>query len=98
MLISRRLFSSANRCQKCYRSCLFYLNRKIPTQETCILASQATQIWYAKDLAHKNQHVVMHGQRRILSVKNVFDEDQYHQFDELPTVGVNKQNQAADEI
>ena len=76
-----------------------YLNKMIPTQEPFILASQATQIWYAKDLAHKNQHVVMHGQRRILGVENVVDEDRYNQFDDLPTVGEHKQNQeAADRI
>ena len=76
-----------------------YLNKMIPTQESFILASQATQIWYAKDLAHKNQHVVMHGQRRILGVENFIDEDRYNQFDDLPTVRENKQNEeAADRI
>ena len=81
-----------------YGRTLVYLNRMIPTREPFILASQATQIWYAKDLAHKNQHVVMHGQRRILGVENVVDEDRYNQFDELPTVRQHKKNQAADII
>ena len=75
-----------------------YLNKMTPTQEPFILASQATQIRYAKDLAHQNQHVVMHGQRRILGVENVVDEDRYNQFDELPTVGEHKKNQVADRI
>ena len=37
----------------------------------------------------------MHGQRRILGVENVVDEDRYNQFDDLPTVREHKQNQEA---
>ena len=53
-----------------------------------ILANQAIQIFYVKDLAHPNRHVVMHGKRRIVGVQNVVDEDEYNQFDDLPPIGV----------
>ena len=34
---------------------------------------------------HKNCQVVMHGKRRVLGVDDVADEDEYDEFDELPT-------------
>ena len=52
-----------------------------------ILASQATQVFYVTDTLNENCHVVMFGKRRILGVENVVDEEEYNQFDELPTVG-----------
>ena len=36
---------------------------------------------------HKNCHVVMHGKRRVLGVKDVADEDEYDEFAELPAKG-----------
>ena len=48
-----------------------------------ILASDATQIFYAEDPLHKNCHVVMHGKRRVLGVEDVADEDEYGEFAEL---------------
>ena len=52
-----------------------------------ILASDATEIFIAKDPLHKNCHVVMHGKRRVLGVDDVVDEDEYDEFDELPAKG-----------
>ena len=52
-----------------------------------ILASQATQIFYVPDTLNEDCHVVMFGKRRILGVENVADEEEYNQFDDLPTVG-----------
>ena len=52
-----------------------------------ILASDATQIFFVEDPLHKNFHLVMHGKRRVLGVDDVADEDEYDEFDELPTKG-----------
>ena len=52
-----------------------------------ILASQATQIFYVTNMLNEGYHVVMFGKRRILGVENVVDEEEYNQFDDLPTVG-----------
>ena len=50
-----------------------------------ILASDATQIFFVEDPLHKNSHLAMHGKRRVLGVDDVADEDEYDEFDELPT-------------
>ena len=52
-----------------------------------ILASDATQIFYAEDPLHKNCNVVMHGKRRVLGVDIVANEDEYDEFDELLAKG-----------
>ena len=52
-----------------------------------ILASDATQIFFAEDSLHKNCHVVMHGKRRVLGVEDVAHEDEYDEFAELPAKG-----------
>jgi hypothetical protein len=53
-----------------------------------ILANQAVQIFYMKDLLHLNCHQVIHGKRRLVGVENVVDEHEYNQFDELPPIRV----------
>ena len=72
------------------------LNRMCYMDDPFILANQKIQIFYVKDLAHPNCHVVMHGKRRIVGVENVVDEDEYNQFDDLPPIGVRVS--AADEM
>ena len=52
-----------------------------------ILANDATQIFFVEDPLHKNCHVVMHGKRRVLGVKDVADEDEYDELAELPAKG-----------
>ena len=52
-----------------------------------ILASDATQIFYAEDPLHKNRHVVMHRKRRVLGVEDVSNEDEYYEFAELSPKG-----------
>ena len=52
-----------------------------------ILTSGATQIFFAEDPLHKNCHVVMHGNKRVLGVEDVADEDEYDEFAELLTKG-----------
>ena len=64
------------------------LNRMGYMNDPFILANQPTQIFYVKDLAHLQYHVLMHGKRRIVGVEGVVDEDEYNQFDELPPIGV----------
>ena len=36
---------------------------------------------------HKNDHLAMHGKRRVLGVDDVANEDEYDEFDELPAKG-----------
>ena len=52
-----------------------------------IIASDATQIFFAEDPLHKNCHVVMHGKRRALGVDDVAGEDEYDEFGELVAKG-----------
>ena len=52
-----------------------------------ILASDATHIFFVEDPLHKNVHLAMHGKRRVLGVDDVADQDEYNEFDELPTKG-----------
>ena len=52
-----------------------------------IPASDATQIFFVEDPLHKNDHLAMHGKIRVLGVDDVADQDEYDEFDELPTKG-----------
>ena len=52
-----------------------------------IVASDATQIFLVEDPMHKNDHLAMHGRRRVLGVDDVADQDEYDEFDELPAKG-----------
>ena len=63
------------------------LDKMAYKKDPFILASQATQVFYVPNTLHKNCHVVMFEKTRILGVENVIDEEEYNQFDELPTVG-----------
>src|SRR5207247_5426035 len=40
-----------------------------------ILANQAHQVFYLKDLSDKNLHIAMHGKRKIVGVDNVVGEE-----------------------
>ncbi|GKE54581.1 hypothetical protein Tco_1489737 [Tanacetum coccineum] len=54
------------------------------TSDPFALAKLATQVFFVKNPSKPRWHVVLHGNRRILGVDNVVDEDEYNQFDELP--------------
>src|SRR5438132_6046303 len=51
-----------------------------------ILANQAHQVFYLKDLSDKTLHIAMHGKRKIVGVDNVVDEDEYKIFEEAPPI------------
>jgi hypothetical protein len=68
------------------RTCV-NLNNMAYQGDLFILASQATQIFYVTDTLNEGYHVYMFWKRRILGVENVVDEEEYNQFDDLPTVG-----------
>ena len=42
-------------------------------------------MFYVPDLAKKNWYVVMPGKRRIGGVENVVEEEEYNQFDKIPS-------------
>ena len=42
-------------------------------------------MFYVPDLAKKNWYVVMPGKKRIVGVENVIEEEEYNQFDEIPS-------------
>ena len=42
-------------------------------------------MFYVPDLAKKNWYVVMPGKKRIVGVENVVEEEEYNQFDEIPS-------------
>jgi hypothetical protein len=43
-------------------------------------------VFYVPDLAKKNWSVVMPGKKRIVGIENVVEEEEYNQFDEIPSV------------
>ena len=40
-----------------------------------------------EDPLHKNDHLAMHGKRRVLGVDDVADQNEYDELDELPAKG-----------
>ena len=62
--------------------------------EPFILAKQVTQVFFVNDPSRPRYHIVLQGKRRILGVDNVVDEEEYDQFDELPSfsVGIQQTN------
>ncbi|XP_071687958.1 uncharacterized protein [Rutidosis leptorrhynchoides] len=64
-------------------------------EEPFILEKLVTQVFFIEDPKDPRWHVVQYGKRRIIGVKNVVDEDEYDQFDELPpfSVGVQPMNE-----
>ncbi|KAL4558879.1 hypothetical protein LXL04_037083 [Taraxacum kok-saghyz] len=53
-----------------------------------ILSTQANQVFFVEDTKDTRWHIALHGKRRILSVENVVDEEEYNQFDELPPFSI----------
>jgi hypothetical protein len=43
------------------------------------------QVFYVPDLAKKNWSVVMAAKKRIVGIENVVEEEEYNQFDEIPS-------------
>ena len=56
-------------------------------EEPFVLADQVSQVFYMPDTRNKKQHVVLSRKRRVVGVKNVVDEEEYNQFDEVPPFG-----------
>jgi hypothetical protein len=42
-------------------------------------------VFYVPDLAKKNLSVVMPGKIKIVGIENVVEEEEYNQFDEIPS-------------
>jgi hypothetical protein len=49
-----------------------------------IFANDVEQVFYVPDLARNNWYVVM-PQKMIIGVENVVEEEEYNQFDEIPS-------------
>jgi hypothetical protein len=49
-----------------------------------IFANDVEQVFYVPDLARNNWYVVM-PEKRIIGVENVVEEEEYNQFDEIPS-------------
>jgi hypothetical protein len=49
-----------------------------------VLAKHITQVFYVPDTTNKRLKVVIPGKQRIIGVKNVVDEEEFDQFDEIP--------------
>jgi hypothetical protein len=60
------------------------LNRQGSKLESFMLAKQIAQVFYVLDRTNKELNVVILGKRRIVRVKNVVDEEEFDQFDEIP--------------
>jgi hypothetical protein len=60
------------------------LNRRGYKSEPFVLAKHVTQVFYVLDTTNKRLKVVISGKRWIVSVKNVVDEEEFDQFNEIP--------------
>jgi hypothetical protein len=52
--------------------------------ESFVFANNVEQVFYVPDLAKKNWSVVM-PEKRIVGIENVVEEEEYNQFDEIPS-------------
>jgi hypothetical protein len=52
--------------------------------EPFVFANDVEQVFYVLDLAKKNRSVVM-PEKRIVGIENVVEEEEYNQFDEIPS-------------
>jgi hypothetical protein len=50
-----------------------------------VLAKYVAQVLYVSDTTNKRLNVVIPGKQQIVRVKNVVDEEEFHQFDEIPS-------------
>jgi hypothetical protein len=53
--------------------------------ELFVFANDVEKVFYVPDLAKKNWSVVIPGKKRIVGVENVVEEEEYNQFDEIPS-------------
>jgi hypothetical protein len=53
--------------------------------EPFVFANDVDQVFYVPDLAKKNFIVVMPGKIKIVGIENVVEEEEYNQFDEIPS-------------
>jgi hypothetical protein len=49
-----------------------------------VLAKHVAQVFYVPDTINKRLKVIIPGQRRIIVVENVIDDEEFDQFDEIP--------------
>ena len=56
-------------------------------EEPFVLADQISQVFYVPDTRNKKKHMVLPRKRQVVGVKNVVDEEEYNQFDEVPSFG-----------
>ena len=56
-------------------------------EEPFVLADQVSQVFYVPDMRNKKKHMVLPRKRQVVGVKNVVDEEEYNQFDEVPSFG-----------
>jgi hypothetical protein len=52
--------------------------------EPFVFANDVEQVFYVPDLAKKNWSVVI-PEKRIVGIENVVEEEEYNQFDEIPS-------------
>ena len=50
-----------------------------------VLAKDVLQVFYVPNTVRMMRHIVLSGKRRIVGVHNAVDEEEYNQFDEIPT-------------
>jgi hypothetical protein len=58
-------------------------------EQPFVLAKDVTQVFYVKDPDPANKeehHIILRGKRKIVGVEDV-DEEEYNQFDALPSFG-----------
>jgi hypothetical protein len=53
--------------------------------ELFVFSNDVEQVFYVPDLAKKNWFVVVPRKERIVGIENVVEEEEYNQFDEIPS-------------
>jgi hypothetical protein len=59
-------------------------------EQPFVLAKDVTQVFYVTDpdLGNKEEHhIILQGKRKVVRVEDVVDEEEYNQFDAVPTFG-----------
>jgi hypothetical protein len=53
-------------------------------EQPFVLVKDVTQVFYLNDLANKDHHIVLQGNRKNVGVEDVVNEEDYNQFNDLP--------------
>jgi hypothetical protein len=68
-----------------YGFTIVYLRNMGHQDEPWVLASTIAQVFYILDPKDEKKHIIVPSKQRVVRVDNVEDEEEYNQFDEVPS-------------